>query len=141
MAERRDKPSNFAGGRTAEDEIGATMIKTVKCVTKGCEFENRVVSTASRFINRIGPLDGPFICPKCGKTMKVVERYPANKGKSGKTMPRTSSGSTGHKVGKKKNKPGLKIKHGRGALGSPHKKAPKAGQRKQGQRKRGPSKS
>jgi hypothetical protein len=114
------------------------MIKTVKCVTKGCELENRIVTTTALFMSRLAPLDGPFICPKCGKSMKVVERIPANKGKSGKTMPRTTaSRTTGHKVGKKKRKPGLTVKGY--SLGNPKRKS-KALPKKPGPRKRSPSK-
>jgi hypothetical protein len=119
------------------------MIKTVECVTKGCELEDRIVTTTALFMSRIAPLDGPFICPKCGKPMKIVERIPANKGKSGETMPRSSSSSrpTGIKVGKRKVKKGIKIKVGRGTLGTRFKKPPtKVGPKKPGPRKRGPSK-
>src|ERR1700733_10830179 len=113
------------------------MIKTVKCVTKGCELEDRIVTTTALFLSKIAPLDGPFTCPKCGEPMKVVSRIPVNKGKSGKTIPRsTASRTTGHKVGKKTRKPGIKIKVGRGSLGTRFKKPPtKADPRKPGPRK------
>jgi hypothetical protein len=118
------------------------MIKTVKCVTKGCELEDRIVTTTALFLSKIAPLDGPFICPKCGKPMKVVARSLVNKGKSGKTMPATtSSRPMVHRVGKKRRKPGIKIKVGKGTLGTRFKKPPqKADHRKPGPRKRGPSK-
>jgi hypothetical protein len=117
------------------------MIKSVKCVTKGCEVKDQVVATASLFINGITPLDGPFICPKCGKPMKVVARIPANKGKSGKPISRTTiSKPTANKVGKRKRKPGLKIKVGK-KLGVRYKKSPTKSAKKPGPRKRGLSKS
>jgi hypothetical protein len=114
------------------------MIKTVKCVTKGCELENRPVTTTALYISRLAPLDGPFICPKCGKVMKIVARIPVNKGKSGKTMQRTTtSRQTVHKVGKRKKKPGLTLKGY--TLGNPKRKS-KAAPKKPSLRKRGPSK-
>jgi hypothetical protein len=117
------------------------MIKTVKCVTKGCDVEGQVLTTTALFLNRIAPLDGPFICPKCGNHMKVVARIPANKGKSGKTMPRTTSRPPAKKSIRKKLGTGLKIKIGK-RLGSRFKKPPtKAAPKKPGPRKRGPNKS
>jgi hypothetical protein len=114
------------------------MIKTIKCVTKGCEFEGKVFSTTSFFFARVAPLDGPFICPKCYKRMKIVAYYPLNKGRSGKTMPRTtSSRPTAHKVGKKKKKPGLTLKGY--SLGNPKRRS-KPVAKKPGPRKLGPSK-
>jgi hypothetical protein len=114
------------------------MIKTVKCVTKGCELKDYVVTTTALFLSKIAPLDGPFPCPKCGKPMKVVARIPANKGKSGKTVSRPSSKPPAKKlVGRKKRPKGIKIKIGGRKLGTRYKNPTK----KPGARKRGPGKS
>jgi hypothetical protein len=123
-----------------------TAITKVKCTTKGCELENQVFTTTALYLNRIAPLDGPFICPRCEKPMSVVDRVPANyKGNSGaKTMPRRMSARPANKrpstAGRKRKSKGTKIKITGTLLG--YKKPPrKAGTKKSGQRKRGPSKS
>jgi len=67
--------------------------------------------------------------------MKIVEHYPANKGKSGKTTSRTTSQPTDKKVGKRRVKKGVKIK--RGKTVTTRFKKPSS---KPGARKRGPSK-
>jgi hypothetical protein len=116
------------------------MVKSVKCVTAGCELEGQVFPVSTLFVARVASLNGPFKCPKCGESMKVVERYPTNKGPSGKTMPRTSSGSTVIKVGQRKVKKGIKVKTGRGTVGTRFKKPPTKAAPKKSPRKRGPSK-
>jgi hypothetical protein len=88
----------------------AEMVKPVKCLIKGCELEGKVFSTTSLFFAKVAALDGPFICRKCHKPMKVVERYPVNKGKSGRTTPRTTSRPKATKVAKKKMRPGKTVK-------------------------------
>lgn len=123
-----------------------TVITKVKCTTKGCDLENQVLTTTALYLNRIAPLDGPFICPRCEKPMKVVDRIPANyKGNSGaKTMPRRISARLVTKrpstAGRKRKSKGTKIKITGTLLG--YRKSPKkAGTKRPGQRKRGPSKS
>jgi hypothetical protein len=101
--------------------------------------------TTALFFAKVGPINGSYNCPKCGKPMKVVARVVAKyKGNSGaKTSPRrTSSTPTAKKsnvVAKKRKPKGLKIK-GWGPYLGHRKLAKKAGPKKQGPRKRGPSK-
>ena len=121
------------------------MITKVKCVTVGCEMKDQVITTTALFINKVAPLDGPFNCPKCGMSMKVVARVPANyKGNSGaKSPPRgtvsTPTAKKSSKVGKKRKPKGIMIKTSGSFLG--YKPLTKAAPKKPGQRKRGPSKS
>jgi hypothetical protein len=122
------------------------MITKVKCTTKGCNLKDQVLTTTALYLNKIAPLDGPFICPKCEKPMKVVNSVPVNyKGDSGvKTMPRRISAEHTTKkpftAGRKGKSKVTKIKIAGTFLGY-QKSQKKAGTKKPGQRKRGPSKS
>lgn len=118
------------------------MVTKVKCVTKGCEWENQVFSVSVLFVNKIAPLDGPYPCPKCEQEMKVVAHVPANykPGAGAKTITRRAASKPGTKkaVGKKKFK-GIKIKMSNPVLGG-RKAAQMPSPKKPGLRKRGPSK-
>lgn len=116
------------------------MITKVKCVTEGCELKDQVMTATALFFGKVAPLDGPFNCPKCGKTMKVVDRVPTNiKGNSGSKNPpyRIAAKPIAKKstVGKKRKSKGTKIKISGRFLG--YKKPPKkSGPKKPGPRKR-----
>ena len=117
------------------------MVTKVKCVTKGCEWENQVFPVTVLFINRIAPLDGPYPCPKCDQEMKVVARVLASykPGSGAKAAPRrAASKPTKKAVGKKKFK-GIKVKMSNPVLGG-RKSSKKPSPKKPGPRKRGPGK-
>jgi hypothetical protein len=117
------------------------VITKVKCATQGCEWDGRIFTTTALFLNKVAALDGPFICPKCDKPMKIVDRVPANyKGSSGKTsLRRVSAPPIGKKVGKRKVSKGMTIKSSGNFSG--YKPVKKSGTTKVATRKRTRGKS
>ena len=111
------------------------MILSAKCVTKGCERENEVITAGKLFIEKAGGPNGPFTCIKCKKPMQAVEEIREDiKGTAFlKSHTRKVSAPTNAKrVGRTRKKSGHLIKVSTPAFGA----RPKQATKKTSQRKR-----
>jgi hypothetical protein len=110
------------------------MILSAKCVTKGCERENKVIASGRLFIEKAGGPNGPFTCIKCKKPMQTVEEIREDIKGTALLKSHTQKGSAptnGKSVGRKKKSRHV-IKVSAPAFGA----RPKQTTKRTGQRKR-----